>query len=168
MLESLKFLPSWWHDYFSPSSNLGAVADDASTLQQQMWDFVYAYDAAYDRAAQAVGLSAAQACLLGQLTTGERSMGELAVELLCDPSNVTQLVARLEARGLVTRVPDPADRRVKQVSITPAGRREHRAVRRSFDFPADRLGRLTGEEQRQLSALLATMSAPPGDGGAGS
>ena len=142
------------------------MADDASPLQQQVWDFVYAYDAAYDRAAQAVGLSAAQACLLGQLTTGERSMGELAVELLCDPSNVTQLVARLEARGLVTRVPDPADRRVKQVSITAAGRREHRAVRRSFDFPAHRLGRLTEQEQQQLSALLAKVLTPPGPDGA--
>ncbi|MCZ2839208.1 MarR family winged helix-turn-helix transcriptional regulator [Modestobacter sp. VKM Ac-2985] len=136
------------------------MADDASTLQQQVWDFVYAYDAAYDRAAQAVGLSAAQACLLGELTQGTRAMGDLAVELLCDPSNVTQLVARLEARGLVTRLPDPADRRVKRVSITPAGRREHRAVRRAFGFPDDRLGHLTGEEQRQLSVLLAKVLAP--------
>lgn len=167
MIESLKFLLSWWHDYFSPSSNLGAVAEDASALQQQVWDFVYAYDAAYDRAAQAVGLSAAQACLLGQLTVGERAMGELAVELLCDPSNVTQLVARLEARGLVTRVPDPADRRVKRVSITPAGRREHHAVRRAFDFPDDRLGRLDEGEQLQLSSLLAKLLDRPGQDAAG-
>ena len=133
---------------------------DADPLHRQVWDFVYAYDAAYDRAAQAAGLSAAQACLLDQLTRGSRSMGELAVQLLCDPSNVTQLVVRLEARGLVTRVPETADRRVKRVSITAAGRREHRAVRRSFDFPADRLGRLTGQEQLQLSELLSKVLAP--------
>ena len=138
------------------------MAEVADALHRQVWDFVYAYDAAYDRAAQTVGLSAAQACLLDQLTTGSRSMGELAVELLCDPSNVTQLVARLEARGLVTRVPGTADRRVKRVSITTAGRRVHRAVRRAFDFPTDRLGRLTGEEQQQLSALMSKVLAPRG------
>lgn len=132
----------------------------ADILEQQLWDFVYAYDAAYDRAAQANGLSAAQACLLDRLTGGSRSMGELAVELLCDPSNVTQLVARLESRGSVTRVPDPADRRVKRVSITAAGRREHRAVRKAFDLPSGGLGRLTGQEQLQLSELLAKVLAP--------
>jgi DNA-binding MarR family transcriptional regulator len=60
----------------------------------------------------------------------------------------------------VTRLPDPADRRVKRVSITTAGRRVQRTTRRAFDFPSDRLGRLTGEEQLQLSALLSKMLAP--------
>ncbi|MGY1841791.1 MULTISPECIES: MarR family winged helix-turn-helix transcriptional regulator [unclassified Modestobacter] len=138
------------------------MTDAASTLDQQVWDFVYAYDAAYDAAAQAVGVSAAQACLLGRLSAGSSSMGELAVALLCDASNVTQLVARLEARGLVARVVDPADRRVKRVSITAAGRRVHRDVRRAFEFPADRLGRLTGEEQQRFSALLSKVLAPGG------
>ena len=56
---------------------------------------VLADDSAYDRAAQAVGSSAVQACSLDQLTSGCRSMGELAVAPLCDSSNVTQLVTRL-------------------------------------------------------------------------
>jgi DNA-binding MarR family transcriptional regulator len=136
------------------------VTGAGSALDQQLWDLVYAYDAAYDRAARAAGLSAAQACLLDALTGGSRSMGRLAVELLCDASNVTQLVTRLEAGGLVTRVPDPDDRRVKQVSITPAGRRVCRAVQRAFDFPSDRLGRLTGRERSQLSGLLTKLLAP--------
>jgi DNA-binding MarR family transcriptional regulator len=132
---------------------------EAASLDQQLWDFVYAYDAAYDGAARAVGLSAAQACLLDALTGGSRAMGELATELLCDASNVTQLAARLEARGLVTRDPDPADRRVKRMSITPAGRQVHRAVREGFDFPADRLGRLSAAERGQLSRLMVKLLA---------
>ncbi len=132
----------------------------ADALDQQLWDLVYAYDAAYDRAARAVGLSAAQACLLDALTSGPRAMGELAAELLCDASNVTQLAARLEGRGLVDRAADPADRRVKRLSITPAGRQVHRAVRSAFDFPATRLGRLTGPERQQLAGLVAKMLAP--------
>ena len=135
------------------------MTDAADRLDQQLWDFVYAYDAAYDRAARAGSLSAAQACLLAQLMRGSRSMGELADELLCDASNVTQLVTRLEAEGLVTRLPDPSDLRVKRVSITRAGRRVHRAVRRAFDFPSARIGRLTEQEQRELSQLLGKVLA---------
>jgi DNA-binding MarR family transcriptional regulator len=130
-------------------------------LDRQLWDLVYAYDAAYDRAAREVGLSAAQACLLDALTDAGRSMGDLAGALLCDASNVTQLVARLEAGGLVTRRADPEDRRVKRVAITPAGRRVRRAVRRAFDFPAERLGRLSEGERLRLSALLGKLLAPP-------
>ncbi|MGY1771811.1 MarR family winged helix-turn-helix transcriptional regulator [Blastococcus sp. SYSU D00813] len=135
------------------------MTEGAGALDQQLWDLVYAYDAAYDRAAQQAGLSAAQACLLDSLTGGGRAMGELAADLLCDASNVTQLVARAEARGWVTRAPDPADRRVKRVSITPAGRRVHREVRQAFGFPAERLARLTDGERRQLSGLLAKLLA---------
>ena len=136
------------------------MTEAPTPLDRQLWDFVYAYDAAYDRAARSVGLSAAQACLLDALTQGSRSMGELAVELLCDASNVTQLVTRLEAGGLVTRVPDPDDRRVRQVSITPAGRRVRRAVGRAFDLPARGLVRLTEGERAQLSGMLAKLLEP--------
>ncbi len=50
-------------------------------------------------------------------------MHKLAAELGCDNSNVTGLVDRLAARGLVAREPGPRDRRVRQVVLTPAGRR---------------------------------------------
>ena len=49
-------------------------------------------------------------------------MNELAALLACDNSNVTGLVDRLEARGLVTRQPSPEDRRVKHIVLTDAGR----------------------------------------------
>src|SRR5260370_18427119 len=50
-----------------------------------------------------------------------RSMGDLAGLLVCDASNVTWLVDRLEERGLVERPPHPSDRRVKSGVRTPAG-----------------------------------------------
>src|SRR2546426_11080820 len=50
-------------------------------------------------------------------------MGRLADTLSCDASNVTGLVDRLEARGLVQRRPAAADRRVKVLHLTPAGSR---------------------------------------------
>ena len=128
---------------------------DPDALEDQLYDFVYLYDAAFDRAAQETGLSAAQACLLVQLRRGSRTMSDLAVELVCDASNVSHLVARLEAQGLVARAPDPADRRARQVSITTAGLRTCRSLEKRFTLPAERVGRLSESEQRQLSRLLS-------------
>ena len=53
--------------------------------------------------------------------TKPRPMGELAEMLKCDASNITGIVDRLEARGLVVRGSAPGDRRVKALAPTPAG-----------------------------------------------
>ena len=50
-------------------------------------------------------------------------MHEIASLLACDSSNVTGIVDRLEARGLVTRRTAERDRRVKHIVPTPAGSR---------------------------------------------
>lgn len=42
-------------------------------------------------------------------------------------SNITPLVDRLEADGLVKRTDDPADRRVVREEVTGLGRRRHAA-----------------------------------------
>ncbi|MFQ5554113.1 MAG: MarR family winged helix-turn-helix transcriptional regulator [Acidimicrobiia bacterium] len=50
-------------------------------------------------------------------------MSELATALTCDRSNITGIIDRLEERGLVERLTDAADRRVKQLVLTRAGHR---------------------------------------------
>lgn len=50
------------------------------------------------------------------------SMRAFAEELACDPSNVTGLVDRVERLGLVERIPDPGDRRIRMLTLTPMGR----------------------------------------------
>src|SRR5215469_13812896 len=50
-------------------------------------------------------------------------MSRLAEALACDASNVTGLVDRLEARGIVRRQPSAGDRRVKVLELTSAGAR---------------------------------------------
>lgn len=135
------------------------MTDTPNVVAQRLWDFVYAYDAAYDRAAREVGLSAAQACLLKAVSEEPRTMGELATYLLCDASNVTQLVTRLEARGLVTRVPEPTDLRSKRVAITGAGTEVDRRVRDAFAFPRQRIDRLPPESQRTLADLLNVLGS---------
>ncbi|GAA3216359.1 MarR family transcriptional regulator [Actinocorallia longicatena] len=82
--------------------------------------FVSAYMHDAGASATAQGLTTAQAQLLIQLDE-PLPMRVIADRLFCDASNVTGLVDRLETRGLVVRAPDPGDRRVKLVSLTPAG-----------------------------------------------
>ena len=50
------------------------------------------------------------------------SLSGLAEALGVDAPYATLIVDTLEERGLVERHPDPADRRRKQVELTPAGR----------------------------------------------
>lgn len=130
----------------------GPVA--ASTeAERAMFDFVDAYDRAYETAAVRHGLSAAQACVLGRLTE-PRGMGELADELGCDASNVTQIVVRLEARDLVKRHPGPHDRRSRQIVRTPAGTALYGEFEESFAFGRAAVSHLDAREQDQLATLL--------------
>ena len=55
------------------------------------------------------------------------SLSELAEKLTCVRSNVTQLMDRLEADGLVKRIDDPADRRAVRAEVTRLGRERHAA-----------------------------------------
>jgi DNA-binding MarR family transcriptional regulator len=75
----------------------------------------------------AVGLSLAKLNVLRALasTDAPLTLGDIAENVGCVRSNVTQLVDRLEAEGLARRVADEADRRVKRAQLTPAGRRSH-------------------------------------------
>ena len=71
-----------------------------------------------------VGLSVPRLAALQRLVDagGSLPLGQLADRLACVKSNVTQLVDRLEAEGLVTRSPDPEDKRSRLAIITDAGR----------------------------------------------
>lgn len=46
---------------------------------------------------------------------------DLSERLICERSTVTQLVDYFEGEGLITRVPDPVDRRSQRVTLTVAG-----------------------------------------------
>lgn len=70
-----------------------------------------------------VGLSMAKHSALSRLAeSGEPlTLSELAEKLSCVRSNITQLVDRLEADGLVRRVNDPSDRRSVRAQLTELG-----------------------------------------------
>ncbi|GAA0361815.1 hypothetical protein GCM10009530_09240 [Microbispora corallina] len=78
-------------------------------------------DGLFGAASRRLGLTPQQAQLLCFARHRQPSSGELAALLHCDKTNVTGLVDRLERRGLLTRRPDPDDRRVTRVHLTAEG-----------------------------------------------
>lgn len=125
----------------------------SSETETVLFELVDVYDRAYEAAATTLSLSAAQACVLGRLQE-RRGMGALAEELGCDASNITQIVARLEAVDLVVREPDPSDRRARLVARTRRGDELNRRFEETFAFARKAVDRLSIDEQSQLTALL--------------
>lgn len=83
----------------------------------------HAIERRLDEALDTVGLSVPKYSALTKLVqAGEPlALSELAARMTCVRSNITQLVDRLEADGLVRRVEDPRDRRSVRAALTPLG-----------------------------------------------
>ena len=63
--------------------------------------------------------------------------------------------SKLECDGLVTRTPDPADRRVCRVAMSPAGEALlEETRRRKTAWLTARIGQLDAERQRRLADAL--------------
>jgi DNA-binding MarR family transcriptional regulator len=85
------------------------------------------------------------------LNSGDLPMGELAAQEKVQPPSMTRIVNGLEERGLVTRQPDPHDRRSARVSLTESGRQILLANRQRRDqWLAVRLAELEPEERDLL------------------
>ncbi|WP_221361274.1 MarR family winged helix-turn-helix transcriptional regulator [Streptomyces beigongshangae] len=115
------------------------------------------YHEEYEDAAAEHALTGAQARLLSLLALEPLPMRRLAQKLKCEPSNVTGIVDRLEARGLAERRPDPSDRRVKLAAVTEEGHRVARDLRESLRFAREPLAGLSREERMSLRGLLLRM-----------
>ncbi|MEU1848681.1 MarR family transcriptional regulator [Streptomyces sp. NPDC019990] len=115
------------------------------------------YHDEYEDAAAEHTLTGAQARLLALLSLEPLPMRRLARKLRCEPSNVTGIVDRLEARGLVERRPDPNDRRVKLAAATDEGRQVASGLRDSLGFAREPLAALSTAERESLRDLLRRM-----------
>lgn len=140
---------------------------DPLTLEvvQLIGAVVARYHEEYEIAAGKHALTGAQARVLGLLSLEPMPMRRIAQKLKCEPSNVTGIVDRLEARGLVERRPDPADRRVKLAAPTEAGRETARSLRESLDFAREPLAELSRAERVSLRGLLRRMLGQEGEPG---
>lgn len=74
----------------------------------------------FDQRARSKGMTRAQWVILARVDAKPGlSQNELAALLEVEPISVGRLVDRLEARGLVERRPDPADRRIRRLHLLP-------------------------------------------------
>lgn len=81
-------------------------------------------------------------------------MSRLAEQLHCDNSNVTGIVDRLEAAGLVERRPFEGDRRVKAVALTPRGVEVRKLVMERLTQPPPTIAALSEKDARALGEIL--------------
>jgi DNA-binding MarR family transcriptional regulator len=110
---------------FVRSASRSGPARPAATDQIMFSLFAAAHsvEQRLEAAMEEVGLSGAKFSALTHLIeAGEPlSLGECAKRMTCVRSNITQLMDRLEAEGLVKRVDDPNDRRGVRAVVTPLG-----------------------------------------------
>jgi len=102
-----------------------------------------------------LGLSFDQAHALRMLDPDEpMPMSALAERLFCDASNVTGIVDRLEARGLVERRAYEGDRRVKALTLTQAGAEVRDRALAVMSEPPAAIAALPAADQRALRDIL--------------
>jgi DNA-binding MarR family transcriptional regulator len=109
-----------------------------------------------------VGLSVPRLAALQRLVDagGSLPLGQLADRLACVKSNVTQLVDRLEADGLVTRSPDPEDKRSRLAFITEAGRQIHQdGARIQRQVEEELFAPLSVEDSARLSEIILKLKS---------
>ena len=109
-----------------------------------------------------VGLSIPRLAALQRLVDagGSLPLGQLADRLACVKSNVTQLVDRLEAEGLVTRSPDPEDKRSRLAIITEEGRRLHQdGARIQREVEEQLFSTLSVDESVRLSEIISKLKS---------
>src|SRR6266852_5779552 len=111
----------------------------------------------FEKALAAVNLSGPKFGALSVLVAQDQplSLGALAEKLTCVRSNVTQLVDRMEADGLVKRTDDPSDRRGVRAELTKLGRERHAAGANVMSKVHEQLGnQLSAVDQDALKRAL--------------
>jgi MarR family transcriptional regulator, organic hydroperoxide resistance regulator len=134
---------------------MGAPNDPAREAWALLWEVMQANKPRFMALTQELGLSPVQLHTLRILEPGvEVPMSSLAGKLFCDNSNVTGIVDRLEARGLIERRPAEHDRRVKLLVLTPPGERIRASAIRQMTQPPPEIEALPIEHKRALRDAL--------------
>src|SRR4051812_30564495 len=138
------------------------VAEFAGQLFFRLWR------ASHTRIAEgleSIGLTPALFGLLNVIGAREGAIQpELGAAMGVDPSTMVSLIDELERMGLAKRRPCPRDRRAREVTITPKGRRTLERARKMILAVEDEvLGGLSGSERSRLLSLLrrALETSPP-------
>jgi DNA-binding MarR family transcriptional regulator len=138
-------------------------------IVQRIQKLAWRLNRSLNETAAEYGLSHADWGLLGGLRAAgapyRQPAGKLAEHLSITPGAMTSRLDKLEARGLVRRVPDAEDRRVLQIELTDEGNRMWtEAV--GVQAEKERLiaAALDPHEQEQLNTLLRKLMLAVGAG----
>lgn len=127
----------------------------AHQLSRAFFDLVMRQTGWFRSASADCGLSPFQAKTLLHMDAKRPStMSEVAQTAACEPSNLTGIIDKLEARGLVRRRSTSDDRRIKMVSLTPEGAALRGRLVARFSEPAAWMLALSTRDQRQLRDIL--------------
>lgn len=114
-----------------------------------------------------VGVAPAQLFVLSRLRDQPASsVRELAARTLTDPSSVSVVLSKLEARGLIARSAHPTDKRRAQFALTARGRA---VLERAPELPQVRLvaaiGKLSATYRRTVADALVEVAGALGASG---
>jgi DNA-binding MarR family transcriptional regulator len=131
-----------------------------SAIQDALRNFYLRSQQALERLCAPYGITLARAKLLifigKQGTT--RSI-DMVQSCGLAPRTITEAIDALEAEGLVERTPDPVDRRVKRIVLTPSGVAALDALGPARQLLSDRLfAALDAAELDQLTELLERLN----------
>ncbi|MFZ2526551.1 MAG: MarR family transcriptional regulator [Rhodococcus sp. (in: high G+C Gram-positive bacteria)] len=99
--------------------------------------------------------------VVGDSTAEPLRLGDVAKSLRIAPRSATEVIDRLECRGLTERLPDPADRRAVCVRLTDAGRDLAAQLDAARDADADEFFTpLDDHDRAELARILRTLVGP--------
>lgn len=105
-----------------------------------------------------VGLTFVEYTVLRVLEQGRMAPSRLAEHVVRTTGGMTKIVDRLERRGLVERVPDPADRRGVLVQLTEDGHELGAKASDAYSVGRDRIvARLSSKDRRAIEASLGRL-----------
>jgi len=93
-------------------------------------------------------------------------VGDLAAAMKVTVGGTSKLVDRVESAGLISRAPDPADRRASRLSLTASGKRKLTAAARTYDREVAALldAALDPSEQQQMHTYITRLLAAAREG----
>jgi DNA-binding MarR family transcriptional regulator len=101
--------------------------------------------------------------LLSFTRTGALPLGKIGERLQVHRTSVTNIIDKLEADGLVRRVPHSEDRRATLAEITASGREKAREATDVLNAEAFGIGALAPRDLDRLTAILRGLRIDAGD-----
>ena len=135
-----------------------ALESNAPTLGFLLHEVARLLRRRFEQNARCSGLTRSQWQVLATLATNEGiNQSGLAELLEIEPITLGRIVDKLEARGLIERHPDPSDRRVWLLHLTPAARPKLTQLRGLGDVTRGEA--LAGVSEADTERLLRTLQA---------